>query len=171
MSRRRRIGILVAVLIMVLAMTAVAIAIIKPHIYYVIKESIISWDFNFEQEKSEPGRKNNDFHFTYIKPKTPDGYSIVKEEKESVGYSVEYKDDDGHSIYYTQQLPDALTVSIDSEKHKITKKEIGGNEVIIGVSDEDVLSICNDGNYVYDIDGTCDVDTITEMIESLLVGK
>lgn len=171
MSRRRRIVMLAAVLIMVLAMTAVAIAIIKPHIYYVIKEKMISWDISFEQEKDETGSKNEAVQFAYIKPETPEGYSIVSENKESDRYSVEYKDDDGHSIYYSQYLPDGVTTSIDSERHKITKEKIGEQEVMIGISDKDVLSTCNDGNYVYDIDGTCGVDTIKEMMESLLDGS
>ena len=106
-----------------------------------------------------------------MKPKTPNGYSIVSEDKESDRYSVEYKDDDGHSIYYSQYLPDDVTTSIDSERHKITKEKIGEYEVVIGVSDKDVLSNCNDGNYVYDIDGTCDADTIKKMMESILLKK
>ena len=171
MSHRRRIAILAAVLIMILAITAVAIAIIKPHIYYVIKEKVISWDISFEQEKDETGSKIDAVQFAYMKPKTPNGYSIVSEDKESDRYSVEYKDDDGHSIYYSQYLPDDVTTSIDSERHKITKEKIGEYEVVIGVSDRDVLSICNDGNYVYDIDGTCDADTIKKMMESILLKK
>ena len=171
MSRRRRIAILAAVLIMILAMSAVVIAIIKPHIYYVIKEKVISWDISFEQEKDETSSKNDAVQFAYMKPKTPNGYSIVSENKESDRYSVEYKDDDGHSIYYSQYLPDDVTTSIDSERHKITKEKIGEYEVVIGVSDKDVLSICNDGNYVYDIDGTCDADTIKKMMESILLKK
>ena len=171
MSHRRRSAILAAVLIMILAITAVAIAIIKPHIYYVIKEKVISWDISFEQEKDETGSKIDAVQFAYMKPKTPNGYSIVSEDKESDRYSVEYKDDDGHSIYYSQYLPDDVTTSIDSERHKITKEKIGEYEVMIGVSDKDVLSICNDGNYVYDIDGTCDSDTIKKMMESILLKK
>ena len=29
-------------------------------------------------------------------------------------------------------------------------------------------ALCNDGKYVYDIDVTCDVDTIKEMMQSIL---
>ena len=168
MSRRRRIVMLAAVLLMVLAMTAVAIAIIKPQIYYVIKEKVISWDISFEQKNDETSSKNYAAKFACIKPATPEGYSIVSEHKESDRYSVEYKGDGGQSIYYSQYLPEDVTTSIDSERHTITKEKIGECEVMIGVSDKSVLSICNDGKYVYDIDGTCDVDTIKEMMQSIL---
>ena len=43
----------------------------KPHIYYVIKEKVISWDINFEQEKDETDSKNDAVQFAYIKPETP----------------------------------------------------------------------------------------------------
>lgn len=166
--RGRRIAILVAVLIMVMAMTAVAVAVIKPHIYYVIKETLTSYDITFDRVAEDDPDARRGANFCYMKPKTPNGYHVTEQQKYNDYYSIDYADNNGHMIFYSQYLPEDTKTFFDSERHKIHVELIEGNEVIIGVSEKDVLSICNNGNYVFDIGGNCDEMIVKEMMRSVL---
>lgn len=167
-SRGRRIAMLVAVLIMVLTMTAAAIAIVKPHIYYVIKETLTSWDITYDRGTGKSGDVKQKEVFKRIVPVTPEGYTIVNREEDPNSFSIDYEDNDGHRIYYTQFLPGGLMSSIDTERHKIHVEKIKECEVIMAISDKDVLTTFANSDYVFEIGGNCDKEVINVMIEDIL---
>lgn len=167
-SRRRKISMLVAILIMVLAMTAVVIAVAKPHIYYVIKETLTSWDITYDREAGTSDEAEQNEVLKQIVPITPEGYTIVSKEEDPNSFSIDYEDDDGHHIYYSQCLPDGLMTSMDAERHKIRVEIINGSEVIIATSDKDMLATFANDDYVFEIGGSCDKKIIMEMIENII---
>ena len=154
---------LVAALIMMLA-TASVIAITKPHIYYVIKERINSWKIIFIEEDSE----NYDNCFDYVKPRIPDGFTVVLEEKLENDYFISMKDSSGAIINYEQMQPDGTTISLDSEHSNNITEIVNGVEIVISRENNATTFICNDGKYIFQIQGNADEDLLRQMMMSVI---
>lgn len=65
-------------------------------------------------------------------------------------------------------LPDGLSIGIDSERAENTVEEIRGNEAVVSRDGEVTMIICNDGEYIYVIDGDVDERILRRMIESVI---
>lgn len=155
--------ILVTALIMLLATISV-IAIAKPHIYYVIKEKIDSWRITFILEDNEI----IDNSFDYVKPRIPDGFTVVLEEKLENDYFLSMKDSSGAIINYEQMQPDGTTISVDSEHSNNITKIVNGVEIVISRENNATTFICNDGKYIFQIQGNADEDLLRQMMMSII---
>lgn len=163
--------ILVAALIMVLTTLSV-IAIAKPHIYYVVKERIDSWNITFTQEGADESTQNaDDVEFILHRPQIPDGFSIRTEGFNGPFYFLEIEAEDGRWIMFDQHEPEGVSISLDSERNDVTKETICGYEVIIQRQEGKINNIiCNDGDYIYMIGGNdlVEEDLLLQMMESVL---
>lgn len=155
--------ILVAALILLLA-TITVIAMTKPHIYYVIKDKLESWDILFIEEGSE----REEGEFVAVKPEIPDGFTIVEEDELAVEYYLALENSTGETIDYDQVLPEGTTISIDSEHSENSTEIINGTEVIVSRGGDTVLLICNDGEYIYEIFGNADEKLLRQMMMSII---
>lgn len=162
-NRLRLRTILVAALIMLLATISV-IAITKPHIYYVIKEKINSWRIIFISENNEI----IDNSFNYIKPQIPDGFTIVLEEKLENDYFLSMKDPSGAIINYEQMQPVGTTISVDSEHSNNTTEIVNGVELVISREKNATTFICNDGKYIFQIQGNADEGLLRQMMMTVI---
>ena len=153
--------ILVAILIMILA-TASVIAIVKPKIYYDIKEMIDRWRITFSVEgESEEDR------FEPIMPVIPSGFELVSEEVDEYSYSLQLRNQEGKVITYDQSKPDGVSIIIDKENHSTHKEYYKDHEIVISKSKAAVTVLCEDNKYIYLIAGDVDESLLIHMIESL----
>lgn len=153
--------VLVAVLIMILA-TASVIAIVKPKIYYDIKEMIDRWRITFSVEG-----ESEENSFEPIKPVIPEGFEIVSEENGDFTYSLKLRNQEGKEIIYDQSTPDGMSIILDSENHTTRKGYYKNHEIVISKSDEVVTILCEDSKYIYLIAGDVDESIMIRMMESL----
>lgn len=140
------------------------IAITKPHIYYVIKEKIDSWDIVFNKEDSDHTEEG----FVIIKPQIPDGFTIVSEEALEVDYFLSLENANGENINYEQMLPEGTSISIDSERLNNTTEMINGMEVVVSRDESFISLVFNDGEYIYQIDGNADEKLLRQMMMSVI---
>lgn len=154
---------LIAAIVMILAAASTVVAVVKPEIFYKIKEGFVDWTINFEK---------NDFpesEFEYINPPVPEGYCIVDEVKEDGFYSLIYRNNREKEIGYEQVTADGTTISIDSEKAHPYRDTIGNTEVIVSEHGDIAQIIFNNGHYVFHLDGNCGKDVIYKIAEKMIL--
>ena len=154
--------ILVAIIIMILA-TASVIAATKPRIYYIIKESIESWDVLFEVENED----STHTEFKVRKPTIPEGFNVVSEEIYVSSYCLTITDKDGGEIIFYQTEASGSSVMIDNEKSTNVVEEYNGNELIKSKEGSSNIIVFNDGKYVFILSGNVEETILYSMIDSL----
>ena len=92
----RRAALIAAILTLLLATSAIVIAVTVPQIHYIIFKSNISWDMFFEQEDPNGLTQQT---FQPVKPTFPEGYEVVEEEiGEDNDYYIVDVDESGNRI-------------------------------------------------------------------------
>lgn len=163
--RSRRVLIAAAIIVMLLAMAATAIGIVRPQIFYDIKERLTHWDIQFTQSSDEavsPG-------FEYVSPTVPEGYRITNEVKGNNNYFIEFRNDNDESVRYEQMRPDGATVNIFNEDGDSTRQIINGHEAIITRWDDSSMIVIENGEYVFELEGNCGFSELYEMAENLTI--
>jgi hypothetical protein len=158
----RRAVAIAAVIVLMLASASTVLAIVKPEIFYNIKEKIIDWTITFDSTNTE------DTAFEYIVPPVPDGYEIVAEDKGPASYLLTFRNKDGQEIGYEQYTPEGTAIGLDNEQAHPRKEMIGDQEIVIWEKDQYVAIIFTDDRYVYDIDGNCGLETVHDVVEKML---
>jgi len=139
---------LITAILLLLALTATAVAVMKPQIYYKIRDGLKARQITFEQEgNTQTGE------FKYIKPDTPDGFEIVYENKTEASYTVVYDDSEGREIIYSQDRPSGLSRNIDNERGEFSEIEICGQKIMVHKTEDVQTWVFDDGEYVYMISG------------------
>lgn len=145
--RRTTVAILIAILIM--AISATAIAVIKPGIYYKLREMIEHWDIIPHQERAD-----EDDAFIPVKIKVPKGYTMIAEEYVPERYWAEYEDNDGHTITCYQYIPEESSIYFDPGENA-DKTSINGHEAFISRNEDSTQIITDNGDAVVMLSGTC----------------
>ena len=158
----RRAALVAAILTLILAASAIVIAVTVPQIHYIIFKSNISWDMLFEQEDPN-GMAEQEFR--PIKPTFPEGYEIIQEDLIPGHYYIAAVDDNDNLITYTQLNSEGSGISIDAEQGDIHKEVINGQTFIV---QEAGTVLFDNGYYVFKIDGDCEVSLLIEMGKSVL---
>ena len=151
---------------MILAVTAGAAAV-----QYVI----VHWN---EAQNEEQGTLDVTFdiddpngtagEFVFKKPVTPDGYVITKEEKSTSHWYIEYKNEDGSLIlYYQSKGVENLSVSYDNENADFQETTVNGHKGYQYSRLGNNALMWVDETASYDIGGTCGMDIIWKMAESV----
>jgi len=166
--RRVRIRtLLVAALILLLAVSTV-VAIVKPEIYYIIKEKITNWEISFGMSPEEETTDTVDFEV--VRPVIPEGFSVVEEDEGADVYflTIQNNKNKDIDISYSQMLPEGTNVQLDSERNTNAIEIIAGTEAIVAREDGATNILFNNGKYVFLIGGNCDESILREMAEEIL---
>ena len=152
---------------LILAMTAGAVA---------IQRILVTWN---ETQNDEAGTLDVTFdvddpngqtgEFRYMKPQTPEGYEVVREEKYSLTeYEIEYQDGVGNLIIYAQSGEiELMGVGFDNEDAEFHEIVVNGYK---GYSYSKLGSNAlywTDGTSLFRLIGTCDMETLWQMVESI----
>lgn len=160
--RMRRAIVIAIAALLILAMTATAIAIMKPAIFYEIIERLNFWEINPVQEEVS----NDMVKLIPVMPDVPEKYKVVNEDIDEVGYTLEFEDDDGHTISYYQFLPDGAKVYLDKGK-EAHREVINGREAIVTDYGDYYSIIIDNGISVMEISGTCTYDELYHIAYNL----
>lgn len=159
----RRVAILVAILIMIMAAAVGVVAAVKAYIKYNVEKQEEAWRVTFEKTDAD-----DVFVFECIEPQIPVGFEETDRIEEIDCLLIRYKSADGEIIDYSQKIPDGLAVYFDSAEHMITAESIGDIEIIISVSDYDAGIMFNDGRCIYILSGTVDIEVLKEMAREII---
>lgn len=162
----RRAALIAAILTLILAASAIVIAVTVPQIHYIIFKSNISWDMLFEQEDPS-GMAEQEFR--PIKPTFPEGYEVVEEEiGEDHDYFIVAVDRSGNRIVYDQHIAEGIGATVDSEGEYIREEIIDGHRFVISADDPTSMVLFENGYSVFTIAGDCDVSILIEMGREVL---
>lgn len=162
---RLRRALLVAALIAVMLIgTITAYALTHPEIIYNIKKTLTEWTFQFNQKESEAVSEE----FIPLKPETPEGFKITYEEAvPSLSYDIQYEDNDGHLIVYSQYETESLELKISGEGDEYTEIDINGHNGQTYHQMNDWTIVWDNGYYVFKITGNCELEMLKKMAESI----
>lgn len=151
---------------LILAMTAGAVA---------IQRILVTWN---ETQNDEAGTLDVTFdvedpngqtgEFRYMKPQPPEGYEVVREEKNVEKYYIEFENEEGLFVSYLQQGGiEAMGLSMDNEDAAFKETYINGYKgYAYSKSGVNALTWA-DGICLFDIGGNCDMETLWQMAESI----
>lgn len=159
----RRIAILVAVLIMIMAAAVGVVAAVKAYIRYNVEHQEKAMRITFEKTEDD-----NEFVFEYIEPRIPEGFVETSRVEEEQFLLIRYESKAGEVIEYSQGLPDALALYFENEDHVVTVETLGEIDIIVSVSDYDAGIMFNDGRYIYDLFGKVDINVLKEMAQEII---
>ena len=161
----RRAALIAAILTLILATSAIVIAVTVPQIHYIIFKSNISWDMLFEQEDPN-GMAEQEFR--PIKPTFPEGYEVVEEINNGDHYSVDAVNQQGLHIFYDQFRAEGSGVTMNAEGESIKEVVIDGHRFVIQSNEPTSTVLFEDGYYMYLINGDCDSKTLIEVGKTIL---
>lgn len=160
--RARRVVVLVAAIVITLAAASTVIAIVKPEIFFIVKDKVTNWTITFVDDSSQRTV------FTYIKPPVPEDFQLVDETRGADYYYLTYQNEMGQKISYDQNDPHSVSISIDSEQSTPEKESIGETEVIIWEHDDSAQIIYTDERYTYTIDGNCGKEILFDIVRRMI---
>ncbi|MBR0341702.1 MAG: DUF4367 domain-containing protein [Oscillospiraceae bacterium] len=159
---RRSIAVMIAA-VLILAMAATSIAVIKPNVYYVIKEKITHWLIDPAYEGDV------DINFVPYKFILPDEYAVIDEQIEENSYEVRATDKNGHVISISQYAHDTgVSFQIDSEGENIVKDKINGSDIVISIHEPDITVLVENDQYVFLLAGNCDYEVIDNIVKDIV---
>lgn len=100
----------------------------------------------------------------YYAPVVPEGYEIVKEIKDSVKYSVRYRNLSGIEINYSQAILDGNTMA-NTEDVQSETFEVNGYEAIFVQRDKVLFLIWRDAKYKYKLWVSSDKFTKSDIVD------
>ena len=74
----------------------------------------------------------------------------------------------GEAITYDQRLPEDVSIRVDSEHSENTTETINGVEMVVSRAKEGITLVCNDGTYIYLIQGNTDEGLLRNMMMSVI---
>ncbi|MCI6012965.1 MAG: DUF4367 domain-containing protein [Firmicutes bacterium] len=106
--------------------------------------------------------------FRFMKPRTPDGYEVVREEKGVKNYSIEYTNNDGGIILYFQSgNVETMSASFDNENAEFNEIVVNGYKGYSYSKLGNNALYWTDGISMFDIGGNCNMDTLWQMAKSI----
>lgn len=168
-GRRRihRAAVIALIAVMVLAMTAGAVAIQRAVVNWNERQNDVQGTLDVTFGVDDPNHLTEEFH--YRKPETPEGYEIVREEKHSeTSYEIEYHSKDGKIVLYSQHGEvENMGLSLDNEDAEFHEVTVNGCKGYSYSKLGNNALTWVEGNTLYDIGGTCDMETVWQMAKSI----
>lgn len=158
----RRAVAIAAVIVLMLATASAVVAVVKPEIFFIIKEKFVDWTITFDCTKTE------ETAFEYIMPPVPDGFEVVYEDKNPGFYMLVFRNKDGLEISYEQYPPEGTAIGMDNEQAHPRKEMIGDHEIVVWEKDQYVSIVFTDDRYVYSIDGNYGLEPVLDIAEEML---
>ena len=103
-----------------------------------------------------------------ILPITPAGYTISEEFNDNASCIIIYSDPQGNQIIYAHNNIENMDISIDNEDAVFKETTINGYKGYISSKDGTNALYWASGTYFYELQGTCDMDTLWQMAESMI---
>lgn len=101
-----------------------------------------------------------------ILPKTPTGYTITEKIDDGSSYIMIYSDSHDNQIIYSRSGDiENMSISIDNEAADFKETTIHSFKGYQSFKDGIYALYWADGNYFYELQGTCELDVLYEMIE------
>lgn len=101
-----------------------------------------------------------------ILPKTPTGYTITEKIDDGSSYIMIYSDSHDNQIIYSRSGDiENMSISIDNEEADFKETTIHSFKGYQSFKDGIYALYWADGNYFYELQGTCELDVLYEMIE------
>lgn len=155
--RKSLVAALIAILIFAMCGCAVAIVVNWNETQNLEKGTL---DVDFDIKNSKPA----DFSFECIVPNAPDGYSKSKQTNNNSSCTVEYTNEEGSTILYSQDsYVENMSLSIDNENAEISEIKVNGYKGYSYKKNETNMLIWTDGIYLYTIQGTCEMTILEDM--------
>ena len=102
------------------------------------------------------------------KPETPEGYEVVSEDKEEGShYMIEYLKGKEEITYSQMADVESMGLSIDSDDPGFKEITINGYKGYSSHDEYGCFMIWSDGVYLYNIGGSCSMNIIKRMAESI----
>ena len=141
---------------------------------YAVTQAVIHWD-----EAQNDSNGTLDVYFDIDdpdsnltdkglrKPDTPEGYEIVSEEKDDTYLIIEYRKGDKGISYSQQGGVESIGLSIDNDDPGFKEITVNGYKGYSSHDEYGCFMTWSDGIYLYNIGGSCSMDTLEEMAESI----
>lgn len=141
---------------------------------YAVTQAVIHWD-----EAQNDSNGTLDVYFDIDdpdsnltdkglrKPETPEGYEIVSEEKDDTYLIIEYRKGDTEISYSQQGGVESIGLSIDNDDPGFKEITVNGYKGYSSHDEYGCFMTWSDGIYLYNIGGSCSMDTLEEMAESI----
>ncbi|MDD6042861.1 MAG: DUF4367 domain-containing protein [Eubacteriaceae bacterium] len=165
-KRRIRKTLLVAIIaLLALVITGCAVAV-----HYIVEwneeqnDAQGTLDVVFQLDGENSSHSNN-----ITLPKTPDGYTITEKYDDELSCTMVYSDPEGNQIIYSHYNNiENLSTSIDNEDATFEEATINGSKGYT-YSKEGVNALYwASGHYFYELQGTCDMNILWKMAESMI---
>lgn len=165
----RRALLIAIVAIMMLGLVACAVVLTKPDIIWNETQNDASGTLDITFDIEYPEDTEIPTEFECIKPKKPLGYKITQNAQiSSFTYQISYKNSKGKVIYYTQKGNiSSIGLALDNEDADFREITINGHKGYAYSKLGNNAITWSDGIYLYDIGGTCDMETIEKMAQSI----
>ncbi|MBR1989086.1 MAG: DUF4367 domain-containing protein [Firmicutes bacterium] len=167
--RIKRALLIAIVAVMLLGLVACAVVLTKPTIVWNETQNDASGTLDITFDIQYPEDTEIPTEFEPVKPKRPWGYRIDSTEMlSSSTFRIHYKNSKGKEIIYTQEGNiSSMHIGIDNEEALFTEIMINGHKGFSSSKLGNNALTWSDGIYLYDIIGTCDMETIEKMARSI----
>lgn len=114
------------------------------------------------------GEHSSDLDTTVL-PKNPAGYTITEQFNDDSTYIIVYSDSEQNQIIYSQSNGmENMSVSIDNEDAVFKETIINGYKGYTSSKEGVNALYWADSTYFYELQGTCDMDILWQMAESMI---
>ena len=110
---------------------------------------------------------NGENEFKYYVSELPEGFVVESEYKNVNRYSIQYVNDEGKSILFTQNKKTNSEKNIDNEHTHYTKEMIGDFEVMEGYDSEKIKFEFTDGDTIISVNTNATYEVGKEFIENI----
>ena len=158
------------VLAALIALLAIAITGCAVAVHY-----IVEWH---EEQNSKQGTLDVTFEFDENQvpdstvttlPATPAGYTISEEYNDNSSCIIVYSDSQANQIIYSHNSIENMDISIDNEDAVFELTTINGCKGYSSSKDGTNALYWASGTYFYELQGTCDMDILWQMAESMVL--
>lgn len=158
---------MLAALIALLALAISGCAVVAHYIVEWHEEQNVhqgTLDVSFELDGERPANPDS-----ITLPKTPAGYTITEEYNDDFSYIIIYTDSQENQIIYSHcNDVENMSVSIDNEDAVFEETTINGCKGYRSSKDGTNALYWASCTYFYELQGTCDMDTLWQMAESMV---
>lgn len=134
-------------------------AIRKPIIGFIVHYEDLLSDIEYVTDEES----DLEFEFECEKPQIPEGFKLVREKQLDGYYSVEYENETGDYIWYTQFVVDGSSLSVDTENANAKEIEVNGYKALETSKYGTNTLTWTNGVYGFTLVGTCDIKIFEEI--------
>ena len=162
----RRALLIALIAVMILAMAAGAVAVQRALVHWNESQNDDQGTLDVTFDIEDPNNLAGEFR--YMKPKPPEGYEVVVEEKYPELYFIEYSDGEGNSILYFQHgSADNRNVSLDNENAEFNEIFVNGTKGYTYSKNGTNAITWVEDSVLYDISGNCTMKILEEMARTI----